>query len=113
MTRHRIYFFAGAIFLIFLIGASVFITKTVAQLDDRAAMPASAERWEYLVVAGGSNVNLNPTGSSTMRKEPDLGFPRESFVLEQNLDKLGAKGWELISMDIRGGEPTYYFKRRK
>src|SRR5262245_46599768 len=109
MTKHRIYMFAGAIIIIL---ASVLVTRTIAQRDGEAGIPAGAEQWEYLVVSGG-NVNLNPTGNSSMRKEPSGGFGREAFVLEQNLDKLGAKGWELISIEEGRGEPTFYFKRRK
>jgi hypothetical protein len=80
------------------------------------ARPARAESsedgWEYLVVAGGTT-NLMPSGSSSMRKEPSVGFERESFALERNLDKLGAKGWELVAVLGSPADPTYYLKRRK
>jgi hypothetical protein len=75
--------------------------------------PRSAEgreEWEYLVVSGG-NVNLSPTGSSTMRKEPGA-FSREWFPIEHNLDKLGAKGWELVAV-AGSNDPVYFLKRRK
>lgn len=71
----------------------------------------SAGGWEYLVVQGGT-VNLSPSDSGSMRKEPG-SFGRESFPLEKNLDKLGAKGWELVTVTGATQDPTYYFKRRK
>jgi hypothetical protein len=40
-------------------------------------------------------------------------FARELFVLEQNLDRLGAKGWELVAVNGTPSDPTYHFKRRK
>ena len=72
----------------------------------------SAERWEYLVVSG-ANSNLSPSGNSSLRKESMGIFSRESFVLEQAMDKLGAKGWELVSVTGDPREPTYTFKRKK
>ena len=72
---------------------------------------ATGDGWEYLVVSGG-NVNLNPSDSGTMRKEPGA-FGRESFPLERNLDKLGAKGWELVAVTGSPADPTFYLKRRK
>ena len=71
--------------------------------------------WEYLVVSGG-NVNLTPMSGeqfSGMRKQPDGSFGREAFVLERNLDKLGAKGWELVSVQGVPNDPIYYLKRPK
>lgn len=50
-----------------------------------------AEKWEYLAVAGPSNTNFSPTNDPSMRKESG-SFAREGFVLEQHLDKLGARG---------------------
>src|SRR5207245_1067417 len=58
---------------------------------------AATQKWEYLAVAGPSTTNFSPTGNPAMRKE-DAPFAREGFVLEQHLDKLGAKGWELVSV---------------
>jgi hypothetical protein len=48
-----------------------------------------------------------------MRKEPAISAFRENFPLQQNLDKLGAKGWELLHVSGSPGDPVYYFKRRK
>jgi hypothetical protein len=48
-----------------------------------------------------------------MRKEPNTGFGREAFVLEQHLDRLGANGWELITVTGAEKDPVFYFKRRR
>jgi hypothetical protein len=71
------------------------------------------DQWEYLIVGSPSSVNLTPTDSPSMRKEPG-GFGREDFVLEGNLDKLGKNGWELVTVteSPRLG-PSFIFKRRK
>src|SRR5918912_1062768 len=55
------------------------------------------EQWEYLVVAG-PTTNFSPTGNPSLRKESAGVFARESFVLEQDMDKLGARGWELVAV---------------
>jgi hypothetical protein len=80
--------------------------------DNEPAQSTSGEQWEYLVVAGG-HVNLSSSGSGTMRKEPAISAFRENFPLQQNLDKLGAKGWELLHVTGNPSDPVYYFKRRK
>jgi len=72
-------------------------------------------QWEYLVVAGG-NSNLSTEGNENypnMRKQKDTTFNREDFPLERNFDKLGAKGWELVTVYGSPNSPFYYFKRRK
>lgn len=72
-------------------------------------------QWEYLVVAGGS-ANLSTAGNEnypSMRKQPDTSFAREYFPLERNFDKLGAKGWELVSVYGPPNDPVYFFKRPK
>jgi outer membrane lipoprotein SlyB len=71
----------------------------------------SQDKWEYLIVSGGT-INVRPTEIGRMKKEPDLPF-REAFVVGQNLDKLGQKGWELISVSGSPADPVFYFKRRK
>jgi hypothetical protein len=72
----------------------------------------SGERWEYLVVNGAHN-NLTPTNNPSLRKDQTGAFRSEAFVLEQSLDKLGAKGWELVSVTGSPTDPIYYLKRRK
>lgn len=76
--------------------------------------PANGGKWEYLVISGG-NVNLQSLSSeefSNQRKQPDGSF-QENPVLERNLDKLGARGWELVSVYGQPNNPIYYFKRLK
>ena len=90
---------------------AVIAVKTFAQENLNVA--SSAEQWEYLAVAGPSSTNFTPTGSPRMRKEPNSSFGREAFVLEQHLDKLGANGWELVTVAGPPTDPVYYFKRRK
>jgi hypothetical protein len=68
--------------------------------------------WEYLVVSGGT-VNLSATDHDSMRKEPTVAAFREAFPVEENLDKLGAKGWQLVSVEASPKGPMYYFKREK
>jgi len=76
------------------------------------AESADTDKWEYLVVAGPSTTNFTPTGNPDMRKS-DAPFGREAFVLEQHMDKLGARGWELVSIAGAPNDPVFYFKRRK
>ena len=97
--------------LLLLIAGFTLVMRTRGQ-DGGADHKSDAEKWEYLAVAGPSNTNFTPTGNPRMRKE-DSGFGREAFVLEQHLDKLGAKGWELVSVSGPPLDPAYYFKRRK
>jgi hypothetical protein len=94
-----------------LAAISVAVVKTSGQEDKTAA--AAAEQWEYLAVAGPSTHNFSATSHPKMRKEPNVPFAREAFVLEQHLDKLGANGWELIAVAGPPTDPAYYFKRRK
>ena len=88
-------------------------TKGQDQEETNTRANSSNEQWEYLAVAGPSTTNLTPTGNPRMRKEPNVPFGREAFVLEQHLDKLGANGWELVSVAGPPTDPAYYFKRRK
>jgi hypothetical protein len=86
-------------------GSSVFGGRSKAN-DDQ-----SGTSWEYLVVQGGT-VNLTGSDGGSMRKEPGA-FSRESFPLERNLDKLGAKGWELVTVAGSPADPIFYLKRKK
>lgn len=90
---------------------AVIAARTIGQESFNVASPA--EQWEYLAVAGPSSTNFTPTGSPRMRKEPNSSFGREAFVLEQHMDKLGANGWELVTVAGPPTDPVYYFKRRK
>ena len=98
--------------LVLLVSGFASVVKTPGQDGAYAGDNSAAEKWEYLVVAGPSSANFTPTGNSRMRKEEGL-FGREGFVLEQHLDKLGSKGWELFSVAGPPSDPVYYFKRRK
>lgn len=93
--------------------ASIVAVEARSGFSDRsrAEDEQGAGGWEYLVVQGGST-NLTPSDSGSMRKEPGA-FSRESFPLEKNLDKLGAKGWELVTVSGSPADPTFYLKRRK
>ena len=57
-------------------------------------------------------VNLSAGEGGSMRKA-DGAFSRELYPLEKNLDKLGGKGWELVTVTGSPADPIYYFKRRK
>jgi hypothetical protein len=108
-------FIAFSIVMLLLIAAVAVAMGQRADEPGRETDPvqsSSGDGWEYLVVAGG-NVNLSSSGSATMRKEPAISAFRENFPLQQNLDKLGAKGWELLHVAGSPGDPVYYFKRRK
>ncbi|HLA12679.1 MAG TPA: hypothetical protein VJ023_18990 [Pyrinomonadaceae bacterium] len=91
----------------------VAVIKTTGQEGPEVSEKPAVEQWEYLAVAGPSTTNLSATGNPRMRKEPNVAFGREAFVLEQHLDKLGAKGWELVAVAGAPTDPAYYFKRRK
>jgi hypothetical protein len=93
--------------------AAIVAVEGVSGSGDRARSTdgPSGEGWEYLVVQGGT-VNLSPSDSGSQRKEPGA-FNRESFPLEKNLDKLGAKGWELVAVAGPPGDPVFYLKRKK
>jgi hypothetical protein len=89
-----------------------FAANAMNQRTSGADERVSFDQWEYLVVSG-ANSNLTPSGNPNMRKESPGSFGREAFVLEQQMDKLGAKGWELVSVSGHPSDPVYYFKRRK
>jgi hypothetical protein len=107
MRRTSLFQFA----LIVAVAIAVISTFELKQPRASASGGPQGEQWEYLVVAGGT-VNLNPSENATMRKAPGA-FSRENFPLEQNLDKLGAKGWELVTVTGSPADPVFYFKRRK
>jgi hypothetical protein len=109
MKESRILKRASLVALALVLGViSVAVVKTSGEEDK-----VVAEQWEYLAVAGPSTHNFSPTNTPKMRKEPNVPFAREAFVLEQHLDKLGANGWELVAVAGPPTDPAYYFKRRK
>lgn len=81
------------------------------QGSDADKEKAAADRWEYLIVAGG-NVNLTGVGSEMSKRKADGSF-REASVVQRNLDKLGQQGWELVTVHGLPTEPIYYLKRPK
>ena len=99
----------GTVAFILILVAGFVVLRIEGRGDDKVAQ----EQWEYLAVAGPSNTNFEPTSNPRMRKEPNVGFGREAFVLEQHLDRLGKNGWELVDVAGTPNDPAYYFKRRK
>ena len=93
-----------------LVAISFAVMKTSGQEPAQKIRP---DRWEYLVVAGPSTTNFSPTSNENMRKEVNSAFAREGFVLEQHMDKLGANGWELVTVAGPPTDPVFYFKRLK
>ena len=108
--RKRAPFVAVALGLVVL---AIVVVNTMGQQDTNSSDQSVGEQWEYLAVAGPSTANLTATGNPRMRKEPNVPFGREAFVLEQHLDKLGANGWELVAVAGPPTDPAYYFKRLK
>jgi hypothetical protein len=99
------------------VSLALFIAFAVYGQQESSDDPKSGTetQWEYLVVSGGS-ANLSTSGNEnypSMRKEKDTSFNREYFPLERNFDKLGAKGWELVSVYGSPNDPVYFFKRPK
>jgi hypothetical protein len=72
-----------------------------------------ADQWEYLVLAGPTTTNFSGSGSGRTRKESNSGFAREAYVMEQHMDRMGANGWELVTVAGPPTDPAFYFKRRK
>ena len=95
----------AALFAVVILAHSAVVNRAGANDD------GSGGGWEYLVVQGGT-VNLSGGDGGSMRKEPGA-FSRESFPLERNLDKLGTKGWELVTVTGSPADPIFYLKRRK
>jgi hypothetical protein len=111
-TGTRISLAAVSVLLTLFIAFAVYGQRRDAA-DDRAG--GTETQWEYLVVSGGSS-NLSTSGNENyprQRKQPDDSFNREYFPLERNFDKLGAKGWELVSVYGSSNDPVYFFKRVK
>ena len=113
-TGTRISLAVISLSLILFIGFAAYGRRKEA-VDDRTGKTET--QWEYLIISGsGGSVNLSTSGNESypsMRKEPDGPFSREFFPLERNFDKLGAKGWELVSIHGSPNDPVYFFKRPK
>ena len=103
---------------ILFVGMLVVITAAAAvqqkrPSSDRSTSASDDVHWEYLVVSGGST-NLTSMSSgefSSIRKAPEGSFTREAYPFERNLDKVGEKGWELVSVSGSAQDPILYFKR--
>ena len=97
------------------VSLALIITFAVnGQRRDSSEGKSPEMQWEYLVVSGGSS-NISTAGNENypnMKKQPDSSF-REFFPLERNFDKLGTKGWELVSVYGPPNDPVYFFKRLK
>lgn len=91
---------------------SVAAVFKVSGQSSRSEKDRDAEvQWEYMVVTGG-NVNLSGV-SDLSRKQPENAFSGEASVLQRNLDKLGQKGWELVTVHGSPAQPVFYLKRQK
>jgi len=99
--------------LLLLVSSFAVSMKTTGSEQSSKGETVAPDRWEYLAVAGPSTTNFTPTGNPNMRKLEEGGFAREAFVLEQHLDKLGARGWELVSVAGHPNDPVFYFRRRR
>jgi len=97
-TRKRLIGVAAIAVLLLVLGASI---QKRDSSDDK--------QWEYLIVAGG-NVALSST-TSTPGKRKQNEFRAEASTVEQNLDRLGDQGWELVTVGGSVNEPVFYLKR--
>lgn len=115
--------FAAALLLISVAFASQHSTgagkkelrdKNSGVADEAREKESKSAVYEYLVVVGGrSNLSGSGVSSSMSKLSLDSSF-RENYPLERNLDKLGAEGWELVSVVVvPPSEPIYYLKRAK
>lgn len=92
----------------------ILLIATLAFASQRSSRTKESDKveYEYLVIVGGRS-NLSSSGNAKMSKLGlDTAF-REHFPLEANLDKLGAEGWELVTVTMARDEPVYYLKRIK
>ena len=89
------------------------VVKTSGQETTNSTSSTATDQWEYLALAGPTTTNFSGSSNPRMKKDSSGGFAREAFVLETHLDKLGAAGWELVSVSGPPTDPAYYFKRRK
>ena len=105
----------SAAVVLLIVTAGMAAQRSRGKNAEKGDETSSGEQWEYLVVGGG-NVNFSTFGNDQypgMRKMPEGTFRAESFPLERNLDKLGAKGWELVTVMGNPNDPIFYLKRHK
>jgi len=67
------------------------------------AVPVATTEWEYKLMDDPAVLELGP-------KE---GQPSFGHALQAGLNKLGAEGWELITVSKPGPNLVYFFKRPK
>ena len=67
------------------------------------AVPVATTEWEYKLMDDRAVLELGP-------KEGQLSF---GLRLEAGLNKLGAEGWELITVSKPGQDLIYFLKRPK
>ena len=82
----------------------------------RSTSSPTEQRWEYMIVGGDGGPQ---TGAGAKQSD----FTWEEARIERNLDKLGAQGWELVSVMVladdgtlrsqAGKQPQFYLKRLK
>ena len=99
--------------ILFLLTPFFLSAVKTEQRPDDPDEKSGVDRWEYLVVANPNRTNFSPTGNPSMRKEEGGSFGHEAFVLEQHLDRMGNKGWELVTVSGTPNDPIFYFKRPK
>jgi hypothetical protein len=100
-----------------IILAGIFATIVLAQNRNKETKTTEPKtQWEYLVVVGGTKINLPSSGTSPSLSKLGLDSSfREHYVLEKNLDKLGSAGWELVEVTLlpNTNEPIFHLKRAK
>lgn len=110
MLQHK----ALVVIVVALLLVSPFFLRAVKTTESSTTQEDPGQKWEYLVVSAPSSTNFNSSGNPRMRKLDMGGFGIEAFVLEQHMDKVGADGWELVSVsNAARGEPVFFFKRLK
>lgn len=105
-------FYAAILIMVIVITGLVIAGQSSRKNAESAEKSPAETQWEYLVVGGG-NLNLSSAGISEKMHKQEGGFSREAVVLERNLDKLGAKGWELVAVSGDPRDPVFYLKRAK
>jgi hypothetical protein len=105
--------YASALVVAVLIAGLILAGQASPKKTDTSEKASVETQWEYLVVAGGSQNLSSPGIGEKMNKQEGSSFNREAVALERNLDKLGARGWELVSVAGEPRDPVFYLKRAK